>query len=89
MGTTQLVKKAIKAVKEEGIQGCAKKTKSYLENQKRLRRKIEKKIQGHIIYKWLRRRFATSMALSRKASERTIGSIQLFHRRGIFYTIRY
>ena len=43
MGTTQLVKKAIKAVKEEGIQGCAKKTKSYLENQKRLRRKIEKK----------------------------------------------
>ena len=85
MGTTQLVKKAIKAVKEEGIQGCAKKTKSYLENQKRLRRKIE----GHIIYKWLRRRFATSMALSRKASERTIGSIQLFHRRGIFYTIRY
>ena len=42
MGTTQLVKKAVKAVKEEGIQGCVKKTKSYLENQKRLRRKIEK-----------------------------------------------
>ena len=49
MGTTQLVKKAIKAVKEEGIQGCAKKTKSYLENQKRLRRKIEKKYKDILI----------------------------------------
>ena len=89
METSRLIKKAMEVVRNEGISGCAKKTKDYLENQKRLRRKIEKKIQGHIIYKWLRRRFATSMALSCKASERTIGSIQLFHRRGIFYTIRY
>ena len=49
MGTTQLVKKAIKAVKEEGIQGCAKKTKSYLENQKRLRRKIEKNTRTYYL----------------------------------------
>ena len=34
MGTTQLVKKAIKAVKEEGIQGCAKKQRVILKIKK-------------------------------------------------------
>ena len=42
METSRLIKKAMEVVQNEGIRGCAKKTKSYLENQKRLRRKIEK-----------------------------------------------
>jgi len=43
METSRLIKKAMEVVRNEGISGCAKKTKDYLENQKRLRRKIEKK----------------------------------------------
>lgn len=43
MKTIHLLNKALKAVKEEGIQGCAQKTKGYIENQKRLRRKLDRK----------------------------------------------
>ena len=43
MKAISLVNKALKAVKEEGIQGCAQKTKGYIENQKRLRRKLDRK----------------------------------------------
>ena len=35
MKAISLVNKALKAVKEEGIQGCAQKTKGYIENQKK------------------------------------------------------
>lgn len=41
MGAMHLIKKAVTAIEEEGIQGCVRKTKGYLENQRRLRRKIE------------------------------------------------
>ena len=88
MGTTQLVKKAIKAVKEEGIQGCAKKTKSYLENQKRLRRKIEKKYKDILFISGCGEDLPHPWRYRVKHQREQLEA-QLFHRRGIFYTIRY
>ena len=38
METSRLIKKAMEVVRNEGISGCAKKTKDYLENQKSSKR---------------------------------------------------
>ena len=43
MDKVQLLKKAVNTVKDEGIIECAKKTQGYIQNRKRLKRKLEKK----------------------------------------------
>jgi hypothetical protein len=84
METSRLIKKAMEVVQNEGIRGCAKKTKSYLENQKRLRRKIEKNYKDILFISGCGEDLPHPWRYRVKHQRE-----QLFHRRGIFYTIRY